>query len=207
MPPHRRASTDAAILKERFKALDTNHSGCLDFDEFKALLLQGNPNFALREMQQIFNLADTNHDGVLVFDEFVDFIHGTSSATVNTGLENKIFQTICGSAANARMDSTEFMKICKQGNLLDRNFAADDVNNIFNKVKASGEKELTAAEFKKALVLVAESKGCTEADIVQAFATAVIPDPGKAPGAPASAFIPPGAGSGGGRKQSKPSGR
>ena len=39
-------------------------------DERAALLLQGNPNYALKETQQIFNPADAIHDGLFVFEEF-----------------------------------------------------------------------------------------------------------------------------------------
>eukprot|EP00928_Gymnodinium_smaydae_P003626 TRINITY_DN1128_c0_g2_i1.p1 TRINITY_DN1128_c0_g2~~TRINITY_DN1128_c0_g2_i1.p1 ORF type:complete len:511 (-),score=137.29 TRINITY_DN1128_c0_g2_i1:255-1745(-) len=61
-------------LKQRFRELDANHDGVLNFEEMKQILRKGNPNLTDAQLRLVFNGADANGNGSLDFDEFVNFL-------------------------------------------------------------------------------------------------------------------------------------
>ena len=80
---------------------------------------------------------------------------------------------VCGAAGdgNSVMDGARFAKFAKDCRLLDRQLTTTDVDLIFTKVKAKGQRCITLKEFCGALVQVAEKKGMSpDAVIEQAIA-------------------------------------
>lgn len=70
-----RPATDPAILvKQRFKKLDKNGDGYLDYQELEDLLRAGNPDIADWEVQVLFEAVDKSKDGKVEFEEFCDFV-------------------------------------------------------------------------------------------------------------------------------------
>lgn len=63
-------------LKTRYKDLDTNGDGCLDFAELSDLLRKGNPMMPEAEIQVLFRQVDKDSSGTVEFDEFVDYLFG-----------------------------------------------------------------------------------------------------------------------------------
>jgi len=64
-----------ADLKKKFRELDNNGDGMLDFDELSNLLKKGNPNMNRSEIRLLFDGVDKNHDGKVEFSEFVDYLY------------------------------------------------------------------------------------------------------------------------------------
>eukprot|EP00930_Biecheleria_cincta_P026339 TRINITY_DN18581_c0_g1_i1.p1 TRINITY_DN18581_c0_g1~~TRINITY_DN18581_c0_g1_i1.p1 ORF type:complete len:447 (+),score=92.30 TRINITY_DN18581_c0_g1_i1:96-1436(+) len=63
-------------FKVRYKELDTNHDGSLDFAELSVLLRKGNPLMPEAEIQALFTHVDKDSSGTVEFEEFVDYIFG-----------------------------------------------------------------------------------------------------------------------------------
>mmetsp|Transcript_58422 Transcript_58422/g.107850 ORF Transcript_58422/g.107850 Transcript_58422/m.107850 type:complete len:432 (-) Transcript_58422:50-1345(-) len=61
-------------LKERFKRLDLNRDGKLDFNELSGILRRGHANLQDYEIKAIFDQVDKNGDGKVEFGEFVHYM-------------------------------------------------------------------------------------------------------------------------------------
>lgn len=66
---HRSSSEEIGILRKVFQHYDTNNSGDLDFDSFKAALHDA--GFEDEEYQEIFNAVDVDGSGVIRYTEFL----------------------------------------------------------------------------------------------------------------------------------------
>ncbi|GAQ86335.1 hypothetical protein KFL_002830120 [Klebsormidium nitens] len=99
-----------------------------------------------------------------VFDDFCSFGAGSSGKPVN------------------QMDGAKFVKLCKDCGLVDKKFTTtarplagggpadavrgvQSVDLVFSKVKPKGERKITFSQFQAALAAIAESKGCSAADV------------------------------------------
>mmetsp|Transcript_67188 Transcript_67188/g.160946 ORF Transcript_67188/g.160946 Transcript_67188/m.160946 type:complete len:429 (-) Transcript_67188:78-1364(-) len=69
-------------LKERFKRLDLNRDGKLDFNELSGLLRRGRGNLQEYEIKALFDQVDKNSDGKVDFGEFVDYLLGGDKSPV-----------------------------------------------------------------------------------------------------------------------------
>jgi len=66
--------SQTGVLKDKFRSLDKDHNGWLDFDEMLKLLRDGNAEMTDALVRRLFTGVDKNHDGKVSFDEFVDYI-------------------------------------------------------------------------------------------------------------------------------------
>mmetsp|Transcript_86139 Transcript_86139/g.278765 ORF Transcript_86139/g.278765 Transcript_86139/m.278765 type:complete len:238 (+) Transcript_86139:53-766(+) len=69
------------------------------------------------------------------------------------------------------MHRAGFRKLCRYCFLLDSAFTAADADRVFNSAAQEGRQHLDAAEFERALGLVAECKGVEAASVLQAVAS------------------------------------
>eukprot|EP00933_Yihiella_yeosuensis_P012759 TRINITY_DN12188_c0_g1_i1.p1 TRINITY_DN12188_c0_g1~~TRINITY_DN12188_c0_g1_i1.p1 ORF type:complete len:480 (+),score=96.04 TRINITY_DN12188_c0_g1_i1:32-1471(+) len=68
-------------VKDRFRKLDKNRDGVLDFEELSALLRTGNPDLTDQEIQYLFEAVDQDNSGKVEFDEFVDYVFSRQKQT------------------------------------------------------------------------------------------------------------------------------
>eukprot|EP00931_Biecheleriopsis_adriatica_P065776 TRINITY_DN40249_c0_g1_i1.p1 TRINITY_DN40249_c0_g1~~TRINITY_DN40249_c0_g1_i1.p1 ORF type:complete len:501 (+),score=110.24 TRINITY_DN40249_c0_g1_i1:65-1567(+) len=66
----------ASAMKERFRMLDKDLDGELDFDEMYAFLCEGR-EMSKQEARMIFDRVDKDRSGKVDFDEFVDYLHAS----------------------------------------------------------------------------------------------------------------------------------
>ena len=57
-----------------------------------------------------------------------------------------------GTTPCKEMDNSHFAKMCKECGFLDKSFTMTDVDLLFNKVKAKGERKLTFAQFQFGII-------------------------------------------------------
>lgn len=65
---------EVAKLKVKFKEMDVNNDGVLQFDELIDLLRKGNPDMPTSALETLFNALGKQRSGEVNFNEFVDFI-------------------------------------------------------------------------------------------------------------------------------------
>merc|ERR1719253_137424 len=65
------------------------------------------------------------------------------------------------------MDSREFMKFCKDNNMINKDYTKSDVNIIFSKVVPKGQRRMQFDNFKDACRLIARKRKQTNRDIQQ----------------------------------------
>jgi Ca2+-binding EF-hand superfamily protein len=165
-------------MKDRFKRLDLNSNGSLDFSEFCAFLLSGTPHLSGKELRGLFKSADVNGDGIVVFEEFVDFIHGSEDRLAEEqppapeGVRTA-FKAYC-SSNNDQMDASHFSKILKDAKLVDNEMTMADVDIIFNRLRNPKEKMLALPQFERALKFCAEKKGVQLGEVYEAIWTVPI---------------------------------
>lgn len=63
-----------AVLKSKFRELDTNRDGMLSKSELAVLLRRGQPDISEREIRGLFLSVDKDGSGYILFEEFVDFL-------------------------------------------------------------------------------------------------------------------------------------
>jgi hypothetical protein len=82
----------------------------------------------------------------------------------------EVFETFAsfGSASKVKeMDNSHFAKMCKECGIVDKVFTTTDVDMLFTKVKAKGERKITFEQFETACIQgIAEKKKKTPAEIV-----------------------------------------
>jgi len=190
--PAKNMTTDDKIeaMKKKFKNLDANGDGTLDFDELKDMLMRGNKTFNESECMNLYKGCDTNGDGKISFEEFLNFVykgdHGKNRSTAgrhqrlaaaagpsDDGTENdwgpclKTFTDYAGTD----MDGKEFMKFCKDNKLMAKptknsaGFQAVDVDMTFAKVVPKGQRRLNFEMFKDACRIIAGKRGISNAAI------------------------------------------
>merc|ERR1719330_1853252 len=112
-------------LQKRFAGVDKSGDRKLDFEEMKALLLQGNPDLEDRALKQLFKRVDKNNDGSVDFDEFVNYLYNAPPVYQRAPQEciDKFLEF-----AGEQMDVTEFSKFCSDCGLLNkRDFRKEDI--------------------------------------------------------------------------------
>mmetsp|Transcript_25501 Transcript_25501/g.58852 ORF Transcript_25501/g.58852 Transcript_25501/m.58852 type:complete len:339 (+) Transcript_25501:71-1087(+) len=160
---------DAEKMKEirrKFKEMDKDGNGKLDFKEFSGLLRKGNPHMSQRELRALFNAVDKSHDGRIQFEEFLEFIFSN-----NADLEHveapaevkKAFTAYC--EAPPFMDTTSFSRLCKDCMLHDHVFTTADDAIIFARVTYKGERWIDVGQFERALGIIAQKKGVSVKEV------------------------------------------
>lgn len=66
-------SVKDSIVK-KFRELDKEGRGTLNFEELRTLLQKGNPKMTDDSIRAVFTATDTNGDDVIEFEEFVEFV-------------------------------------------------------------------------------------------------------------------------------------
>lgn len=98
------------LLKDKFRKLDKNKDGTLNFEELCCLLRQGKSDMKESEIRVLFDIVDQDHDGLVSFDEFVDYIHATlaTSGTTNAARPGSLpdGDSLMGSSDRLLGDST-----------------------------------------------------------------------------------------------------
>jgi calmodulin len=61
---------DPETLEQVFAEIDQDHSGALDPDELRALMVRANINISTEELDEMIRMADTNGDGLIDLKEF-----------------------------------------------------------------------------------------------------------------------------------------
>jgi len=61
-------------MREKFRELDVDGSGSLDFSELAHFMKILNPSFSAPQLQQLFSQMDSNDNGVVELDEFIDYV-------------------------------------------------------------------------------------------------------------------------------------
>lgn len=61
---------DLEMLEQVFAEIDQDHSGALDADELKALMVRANINVSPEELDEMIQMADENGDGLIDLREF-----------------------------------------------------------------------------------------------------------------------------------------
>jgi hypothetical protein len=174
----KKKAKETETMKDRFKRLDLNSNGSLDFSEFCAFLLSGTPHLSGKELRGLFKSADVNGDGIVVFEEFVDFIHGSEDRLAEEqppapeGVRTA-FKAYC-SSNNDQMDASHFSKILKDAKLVDNEMTMADVDIIFNRLRNPKEKMLALPQFERALKFCAEKKGVQLGEVYEAIWTVPI---------------------------------
>jgi len=75
------------VIKKKFKTLDKNGDGGLNFDELSKILQDANPDMTQREVALLFTKLDRNGNKKVDFDEFVDYVYEGHREGKSTGLE------------------------------------------------------------------------------------------------------------------------
>eukprot|EP00415_Alexandrium_ostenfeldii_P002596 UN2596 len=71
-----RPPSKADKIKRRFREIDRNRDGTLQFDELKKLLTAGGAiEMSDREVRALFDRLDEDRSGFISFDEFVDYLY------------------------------------------------------------------------------------------------------------------------------------
>lgn len=67
-------------IKCKFRELDMNEDGLLDFDELSSLLRQGREDITDKELRSLFDSVDADASGTIDFEEFVDYIYSVGGS-------------------------------------------------------------------------------------------------------------------------------
>jgi len=152
-----------AAMQKKFKQLDKDGNGVLDFNELHDLLLKGHPGFKEEDAWDLFRKCDKDGSGSVSFDEFLDYIYGEGQAAHKAGRSTEgrhaalaaksgpqqdgteedwgkcfgVFEAYAGKD----MDGKEFAKFCKDNHLIGHGMKKTDVDLILQRScpKASDE--------------------------------------------------------------------
>mmetsp|Transcript_3385 Transcript_3385/g.6463 ORF Transcript_3385/g.6463 Transcript_3385/m.6463 type:complete len:371 (+) Transcript_3385:74-1186(+) len=166
-----------AQLKAKFKTMDKNGDGMLDFTEFLSLMNK----LDVETAKNLFKKVDTTGDGTIEFDEFVDYIYSTDHSGTRTtegrharltflgavgsadeeddGLWEKcrvVFQTYMG--GDGKFEARDLKKVCQDCCLFDRKFKQNDLDVIFSAAKQRGKNTINFDAFKDCVRGVAKKK-------------------------------------------------
>jgi hypothetical protein len=165
-------------MKEKFKEMDKDGDGTLDFEELFDLLTKGNPSFKKADARKLYDGADQNHDGRIDFDEFMSYINGQTSGKERTsgGRHDRLAagggpvddgtetdwspcQVTFTKYAGKDMDNKEFAKFCKDNKLVSHGMKSHDIDLIFTKVVPKGQRRMDFKMFQDACRLMAQKRG------------------------------------------------
>lgn len=189
MPPKSKnnMSDDEKIeqMRKRYKDMDKNGDGLLDFQELKDMLVKGSKGgISNEEATKLYNAVDSNGDGKVSFDEFVNWIykgnHGQNRSTAgrhdrlaaaggptNDGTEEswepckRTFENFAGQD----MDGKEFNKFCKDNKLFGKGFQKEDVDLTFAKVCPKGKRRVDFDGFKDLCRLIAGKRNISNRQV------------------------------------------
>eukprot|EP00403_Amphidinium_massartii_P018497 CAMPEP_0178412644 /NCGR_PEP_ID=MMETSP0689_2-20121128/22120_1 /TAXON_ID=160604 /ORGANISM="Amphidinium massartii, Strain CS-259" /LENGTH=324 /DNA_ID=CAMNT_0020033895 /DNA_START=36 /DNA_END=1010 /DNA_ORIENTATION=+ len=147
-------------IRKKFKEMDKDGNGKLDFKEFAGLLRKGNPNMSQRELRSLFNAVDKSHDGRIQFEEFLEFIFSNNNDLEHVPAPEEVrkaFTAYC--EAPPFMENTQFSRLLKDCMLHDQSFTPADDAIIFARINYKGERWIDVDQFETALGLIAQKKG------------------------------------------------
>lgn len=176
-----------AAMQKKFKQLDKDGNGVLDFNELHDLLLKGHPGFKEEDAWDLFRKCDKDGSGSVSFDEFLDYIYGEGQAAHKAGRSTEgrhaalaaksgpqqdgteedwgkcfgVFEAYAGKD----MDGKEFAKFCKDNHLIGHGMKKTDVDLIFAKVVPKGKRRMDFEMFKESCRHVAGKRGCSNRDV------------------------------------------
>ncbi|GAB4814005.1 hypothetical protein N2152v2_001051 [Parachlorella kessleri] len=175
-------SEDPQQLFERY---DRNKSGALEVEELRTLLADMGllTNKTLAEVDsfvvQQFAAADADKDSKLNLEEFTAYYGKVTAPKPSEVLAREVPEKVqqlrqvflafanFGSRQVAEdMDGAKFSKLCKDSKLVGRGLSPTDVDLIFMKAKARGERRITFDQFIQALEQCGEKKGQTLVEVV-----------------------------------------
>mmetsp|Transcript_117197 Transcript_117197/g.227856 ORF Transcript_117197/g.227856 Transcript_117197/m.227856 type:complete len:372 (-) Transcript_117197:875-1990(-) len=178
-----------AQLKAKFKSMDTNGDGQLDFNEFLGLMSKLDTDTATK----LFKKVDKTGDGVIDFEEFVDYIYDTGKSKARTtdtrharlaflgavdsiseedaelwGKCEVVFQAYSG--GDEKFEGRDLRKLCVDCVLFDRKFKQNDLDVIFTGAKARGQNTINFEKFKDCVRGIAKKKNCSTTAVQAAIA-------------------------------------
>mmetsp|Transcript_64276 Transcript_64276/g.119453 ORF Transcript_64276/g.119453 Transcript_64276/m.119453 type:complete len:428 (+) Transcript_64276:83-1366(+) len=159
-------------VRKLFEKYDANGDGTLSLDELekilKAIGVEGS------KCNEYFTHIDQNKNGVIEYQEFLDWLYeesgdyaaGKSIVEVSV---SQVFYSYC--TGQRELDGKSFAKLCKDGGLVDKQLTTTDIDLIFTKVVAKGQRKIILQQFEKALVLIAERRSTSIAEVSAAVAS------------------------------------
>mmetsp|Transcript_4769 Transcript_4769/g.11525 ORF Transcript_4769/g.11525 Transcript_4769/m.11525 type:complete len:422 (-) Transcript_4769:5-1270(-) len=159
-------------VRKLFEKYDANGDGTLSMDELERILKAIGVDGS--KCNEYFTHIDQNKNGVIEYQEFLDWLYEESGAyaagksIVEVSL-SQVFYSYC--TGQRELDGKSFAKLCKDGGLVDRQLTTTDIDLIFTKVVAKGQRKIILMQFEKALALIAERRGTTVADVSAAVAS------------------------------------
>jgi len=141
-------------LKKEFKKLDKDHSGELDFDEFRELFKSRMKGTTPEQMRSLFDFMDTDHSGDVSFQEL-----STALALLSTGSNEEKLEFLFGSFDldnSGALTGDEITALVNQmksvGASMGRDAAKMDsfIAGLLSKLDKDGDGEITKEEWIKA---------------------------------------------------------
>lgn len=193
------------VLKKKFKEMDKNGDGVLNFREFSDLMTAGGKKgLNERELHKLFNKV-AGGDGKIEFSEFVDYCYEqeksaahqqsrttggrherlAQSTMVSTDTDDPSLwtavQTVYDSylGNDCRFESRDFLKMCIDCNLFDTKFKKPDVDIIFSKYKVKGQNTIFFESLQQCIRAIALKKGVPTKQVQQIVAEKASAGPSK----------------------------
>jgi len=138
-------------LKKEFKALDTDNSGELDLDEFRALFKTHMKGTTPEQMKSLFDFMDTDKSGTVSFKEL-----STALALLSTGSNEEKLEFLFGSFdldGSGTLTGDEITALVNQmksvGMSMGRDAAKMDsfINGLLSKLDKDKDGEITKEEW------------------------------------------------------------
>eukprot|EP00927_Polykrikos_kofoidii_P010518 TRINITY_DN14440_c0_g1_i1.p1 TRINITY_DN14440_c0_g1~~TRINITY_DN14440_c0_g1_i1.p1 ORF type:complete len:373 (+),score=68.31 TRINITY_DN14440_c0_g1_i1:61-1179(+) len=117
-------------LKQRFKSIDTDGSGVLNYEQFVALLKNGSTHMSDQELRLVFDTVCGSNQGSVRFDDLVDFLCAPVATTqiLETEPENRGYKKEPESICTKGPEQTDAM--VKSNPLESVNFQSSGVKRI-----------------------------------------------------------------------------
>mmetsp|Transcript_54493 Transcript_54493/g.129917 ORF Transcript_54493/g.129917 Transcript_54493/m.129917 type:complete len:166 (+) Transcript_54493:122-619(+) len=152
-------------IKLKFEELDKNGDGCLSFEELATLLRRGRHDMSDDEVRVLWSAIDHDKDGIIDFDEFVDFLFSPySNGKIDWVSMKKIFSNF--SKGGELLDGTNWVRLCRQYELFDKDFELKDADIDYKKVANGHSAGIDFKSFKKLMKMMARRKCCPISSIV-----------------------------------------
>jgi len=141
-------------LRKEFRKLDTDKSGELDLNEFRALFATHMKGTTPEQMKNLFDFMDTDHSGTVSFQEL-----STALALLSTGTNEEKLEFLFGTFDtdnSGSLTGAEITNLVNQmkgiGASMGRDASKMDsfINGLLRKLDQNGDGEITKEEWIKA---------------------------------------------------------